>query len=880
MLKNKFSILFLFLFFLLNVSVSSADTIQCSFVSGCGASQASCATDVNTTCNCGTGVASCADLGTMQCAGPNGGDAITCWAGERCECAPPVVISGCTDPAATNYDPNASADDGSCSYPPPPPNCGNGVVNAGEQCDLGINNGSCPGGCSLSCTTISCNPPGATCGNGLVDPGEQCDTGGNNGGCPRSCSNSCTVNSCGGTISTLTFTASGPGTAVSPWGNCRGATCVLPLPTGTYVTIDAIHDFAGAFNWQAVCPALGVGARCEGPLNADYSAGVTFAGVTTPVVNNISISSSDINPNGSTQYTITAVASDSGGGNKINQQYALINHQGGVPPTGNQGAYRGYLTWASYSFTGHKDNMACTGGGYAAIQSTGGNSVYGHDYIELDSCTTTVVGGTRTTNFVVRFNPLFGTNGPWTLNDISGYTSNSDNNWNGWTNFNTDFGLITTPSTPVVTISSPTVTTNNSTQYQITVTSTDARGGGNISHEYALINYQGSNSAFQRGYLTWYYDSAYTGWNALKNKMSCTGGGIAAIQSGYGDSYLNLDSCTNTINGNTRTTVYTVRFDTSYVQPLTNNDISGFVQNKFNVNTGWINNDINFSLNINSPSLSASPSTVAPGGTVTLTFANVPVPTVRDWIGQYVLGNTGNSFIAGSQGWKYVGVSPCTQTVPGASRASGTCTFTVPATPGSYNFRLWDNDNILVQHAVSNTVTVVAPPSVTLSANPTTVTSGGSSVLTWTVGGSVTSCTASGSWSGAKSTSGGSQSTGALASSQTYNLSCTGPGGTTVVTPVTVTVTAPSTYTLTISPNPSPGGRITGTGINCGVDCSESISGGTNITLTASPTSSYWKFTGWVGACSGTATTCNLTINGNTTVSATFVPRAFIYREF
>ncbi len=899
MFKNKFFIAFLFLFFLFNINSVVADTIECSVVNGCGANQASCGLDIGISCNCGTGVASCQDMGTIQCAGPNGGDAMTCWAGERCECAPPVVISGCTDPGATNYNPNASVDDGSCTYPSPPPNCGNGVVNAGEQCDLGINNGSCPGGCSLSCTFINCNPPAPTCGNGSIDPGEQCDTGVNNGSCPRTCSNSCTVNSCGGTTRTLTFTASGPGTALGYTstaagqpltyaGSCRGGTCVIALPVNTYVTIDAVHDiFGGAFNWQAVCPALGVGARCEGSLNADYSAGVTFVGVTTPVVNNISISSSDINPNG-TQYTVTAVASDSGGGNKINQQYALINHQGT-----NAGQYRGYLTWASYSFAGNKDAMSCSGGGYAAIQSTGGNTVYGHDYIELHGCSTTVNGGTRTTTFNVSFNPLFGTNGPWTLNDISGYTSNTDNNWNGWVNFDINFALITTPTSPTVTISSPTVFADNSTQYQITVNSTDSRGGGNISHEYALINYQGSNSGQYRGYVTWYFDSLYSGWNALKNKMSCTGGGVAAIQTGYGDTYLNLDSCTNTINGNTRTTVFNVRFDSSFINPLTNNDISGFVQNKFGNNTNWVNSDINFSLNtgvptvvsptvsgitttgatlganvtslgvpaaisargtcwgtvnppvtnctpasglttgvfthartgmpsgttiyyrgyatnttgtgystvssftttsVPAPTLSASPSSIAPGGTVTVTFANVPTPTVRDWIGMYILGNTGNSFLD----WKYEGVSPCTQTVPGSSRSSGSCTFTAPVTPGNYNFRLWDNDNILVQHAVSNTVTV----------------------------------------------------------------------------------TAPSTYTLTVNVNPVNGGRITGPGINCGADCSESVSAGSNITLTAVPSSSYWKFTGWSGACSGTSTTCNITVNADTSVTANFTPRAFIYREF
>lgn len=70
-------------------------------------------------------------------------------------------------------------------------------------------------------------------------------------------------------------------------------------------------------------------------------------------------------------------------------------------------------------------------------------------------------------------------------------------------------------------------------------------------------------------------------------------------------------------------------------------------------------------------------------------------------------------------------------------------------------------------------------PTVSFTASPTTVSSGGSSTLNWTVTGA-NSCTASGAWSGSQNASGGSQSTGALASSQTYNLSCSNTNGTTV----------------------------------------------------------------------------------------------------
>src|SRR5207244_11859901 len=47
-------------------------------------------------------------------------------------------------------------------------NCGNGVVDPGEQCDDG--NTVSGDGCSASCRLEAC-------GNGILDPGEQCDDG-------------------------------------------------------------------------------------------------------------------------------------------------------------------------------------------------------------------------------------------------------------------------------------------------------------------------------------------------------------------------------------------------------------------------------------------------------------------------------------------------------------------------------------------------------------------------------------------------------------------------------------------------------------------------------------------------------------------------------
>ena len=89
-----------------------------------------------------------------------------------------------------NMNASASVTTGSCV------SCGNSIVEAGEQCDDGAQNGVCPATCSLSCTPNNCGAP-EYCGDGIVqtpnDDGqnEQCDDGNtnNNDGCTNSCLN-------------------------------------------------------------------------------------------------------------------------------------------------------------------------------------------------------------------------------------------------------------------------------------------------------------------------------------------------------------------------------------------------------------------------------------------------------------------------------------------------------------------------------------------------------------------------------------------------------------------------------------------------------------------------------------------------------------------
>jgi peptidoglycan/xylan/chitin deacetylase (PgdA/CDA1 family) len=109
-------------------------------------------------------------------------------------------------------------------------------------------------------------------------------------------------------------------------------------------------------------------------------------------------------------------------------------------------------------------------------------------------------------------------------------------------------------------------------------------------------------------------------------------------------------------------------------------------------------------------------------------------------------------------------------------------------------FHLLDKQGTLVVDDYSltkggaGTTTPPGAPTVTFTANPTSITAGQSSTLTWSST-NATSCTASGAWSGAKAIS-GTQSVTPSATA-TYSITCTGASGTTPAgRSVTVTVNA------------------------------------------------------------------------------------------
>jgi hypothetical protein len=101
---------------------------------------------------------------------------------------------------------------------------------------------------------------------------------------------------------------------------------------------------------------------------------------------------------------------------------------------------------------------------------------------------------------------------------------------------------------------------------------------------------------------------------------------------------------------------------------------------------------------------------------------------------------------------------------------------------------------------------------------------------------------------------------------------CSGTGPCAITMNQAQSVTAIfSTTSLSVAKAGSGSGTVTSSpaGISCGTTCSSNFSSGTVVTLTETPGSGS-SFSGWSGACSGTATTCSVTMSGAEPVTAIF----------
>src|SRR5699024_2619275 len=109
--------------------------------------------------------------------------------GEACEatCGLDAAITDFVDGDGCCPDGGTEDDDSDCVDL-----CGNGVIDDGEECDDGEENGQ-PNKCNTTCD----GPTPALCGNQIVEDGEDCDDGGDNS---ADCNYDCTFASCGDAI--------------------------------------------------------------------------------------------------------------------------------------------------------------------------------------------------------------------------------------------------------------------------------------------------------------------------------------------------------------------------------------------------------------------------------------------------------------------------------------------------------------------------------------------------------------------------------------------------------------------------------------------------------------------------------------------------------
>jgi uncharacterized repeat protein (TIGR02543 family) len=200
----------------------------------------------------------------------------------------------------------------------------------------------------------------------------------------------------------------------------------------------------------------------------------------------------------------------------------------------------------------------------------------------------------------------------------------------------------------------------------------------------------------------------------------------------------------------------------------------------------------------------------------------------------------------------------------GCSSASGTlCTVTVGTSP----------------LAVTATFSGGAPPPVSTFALNVGVT--GDGYVTSTVGTATIYCTAAdGPGCTANVQSNTSLTLTAVPASGTSGdfISWGGACSTFTSTTCTLTMTAAasvqarfvgSSTTYALSGQVAGNGIITGAGLNCGSTCTAPQAASARVTITASPGFGA-TFTGWGGACTGTVSTCTVSMTQARSVTATF----------
>lgn len=146
--------------------------------------------------------------------------------------------------------------------------------------------------------------------------------------------------------------------------------------------------------------------------------------------------------------------------------------------------------------------------------------------------------------------------------------------------------------------------------------------------------------------------------------------------------------------------------------------------------------------------VSASPGSLIAGQQVTVSWSGISNPTSDDWFGLYQPGAADGAYLD----WFYA--DSCTQTAAGPTSATGSCTYTMPPTPGSYEIRLYSTPASGLLTA-SSSITSLPPPPVN-SAPPAISVNSAAPAISGEAGAGVafpgdTLTCSNGSWSGSPS---------------------------------------------------------------------------------------------------------------------------------
>ncbi len=193
------------------------------------------------------------------------------------------------------------------------------------------------------------------------------------------------------------------------------------------------------------------------------------------------------------------------------------------------------------------------------------------------------------------------------------------------------------------------------------------------------------------------------------------------------------------------------------------------------------------------------------GGTAAKSISVTVISPVPVAVPTLTLTSSAASVVSGGSAtltWAATNATSCTASGSwtGALAASGSKVVSGITVPSTYALTCTGAGGSVAKEVVVTVVSPASAPTLTLTSNVSSVTSGGSATLTWAAV-NATSCIASGNWTGTLATSGSKAVTNITAPS-TYTLACTGAGGT-VSKSVSVGVTSVTQPTPT--PSTSPG---------------------------------------------------------------------------